>query len=600
MKSIIVSFLILFTLNIFSQDCGLIINTSERKTESLNGKWSTIIDPYETGYYNYRYKPSKYGFFNDAKPKEKWERIEYSFDDDNTLSVPGDWNSQDEKLFFYEGTVWYKKSFQYNLASNKRLYIYFGAVNYDAKIYINGKKIGEHIGGFTPFNFEITNNITEGENSLIVKVDNKRFDTAVPTLNTDWWNFGGITRDVKLVEVPKIFISDYFIQLTKKTYNKISGYVKIYGSNNKQNVTISIPELNISEKFSFTKDGLAEVEFDASPILWTPKKPKLYKVIIKSETDVVNDLIGFRTIETKGNEILLNGTPIFLAGVSIHEDAPFRNGRNFSKEEDEILLRWAKEMNCNFVRLAHYPHNEHMLKLADKMGLMVWSEIPVYWTIKWDNEETLTNAKNQLSEMITRDKNRASVIIWSMANETPLSDERLKFLNTLVNRTKELDPTRLISAAMESHYENDSTIVIDDPFGEVVDVLGCNEYIGWYDGLPKKCNQIKWKSKYNKPLIMSEFGAGALYGKHGDKETRWTEEYQEDLYIQQIKMLKKIKFLCGTSPWILKDFMSPKRLLPKVQDYYNLKGLISNSGNRKPAFFIMQEFYEEVKANYSN
>jgi beta-glucuronidase len=236
-----------------------------------------------------------------------------------------------------------------------------------------------------------------------------------------------------------------------------------------------------------------------------------------------------------------------------------------------------------------------MIREADRLGILVWSEIPVYWTIQWENPATLENARTQLSEMIARDKNRAAVVIWSVANETPLSDARLSFLKNLISHARTLDPSRLMSAAMERHYINDTTQLIDDPLGEYLDVLGCNEYVGWYDGLPEKADRLEWRSKYQKPLVMSEFGGDALYGRHGDALTRWTEEYQESIYQHQIAMLKKIPFLRGTSPWILTDFRSPRRPLPKIQDYWNRKGLISNGGKKKKAFYVLQQWYRELQ-----
>ena len=235
-----------------------------------------------------------------------------------------------------------------------------------------------------------------------------------------------------------------------------------------------------------------------------------------------------------------------------------------------------------------------MTRLADELGLLVWSEIPVYWTISWENETTLKNAINQLTEMITRDKNRASIILWSMANETPVTEPRLLFLRKLTQHAINLDSTRLITAAMERHYINEHTQMIDDPFGKSVDVLGCNEYIGWYDGLPQKCDSITWQTTYNKPLIISEFGGGALYGYHGDRLTRWTEEFQVDLYENNLEMLQKIPFMRGMTPWILKDFRSPRRPLPHIQDFWNRKGLISDQGQKKKAFFILKEFYDRI------
>ena len=577
-----------------AQQVGPIANPDGRKTVSLDGQWQTIVDPYESGFYNYRYQPSDNGYFKNAKPKTKSELIEYDFDSSALLQVPGDWNTQQDQLFFYEGTIWYKKSFDYQRRPNTRLFVYFGAANYFADVYLNGEKVGQHEGGFTPFNFEITKLVRDTGNFLVVKVDNKRRRDAVPTLMTDWWNYGGLTREVKLVETPATFVQDYFVQLQKGSRNRVTGWVKLAGEKLAQKVTVSIPEAGISKSFTTDSSGSVTIDFTADLKLWSPESPKLYDVAIEAETDQVRDQIGFRSIETRGTDILLNGRPIFLRGVCIHEEAPLRGGRAYSSEDARTSLGWAKELGANFVRLAHYPHNEHMIREADRMGIMVWSEIPVYWTIQWENPATLENARNQLSEMITRDKNRAAVVIWSVANETPLSDARLSFLRNLVSLARTLDPSRLLSAAMERHYLNDTTQMIDDPLGEYLDVLGCNEYVGWYDGLPAKADRLEWRSKYQKPLVMSEFGGDALYGNHGDELTRWTEEYQESIYQHQIAMLKRIPFLRGTAPWILMDFRSPRRPLPNIQDYWNRKGLISNRGEKKKAFYVMQRWYREL------
>lgn len=587
--------LILFYSSVISAQ-ELITNVSGRNVQSLDGKWQVLIDPYENGYYDYRSTPSANGFFKNEKPKNKWDHIEYDFDKSFSLDVPGDWNTQKPELFFYEGTIWYKKSFDYSAKENVRQFIYFGAVNYQARVYLNGELIGTHEGGFTPFNFEVTGKLKEHDNFLVVKVDNKRSREYVPTLNTDWWNYGGITRSVSIIEEPEVFIQDYYLQLTKGSTTEISGTVLINGKDKNASVKISIPELSINKDVKIGNDGYAKFVINSKPVLWSPENPKLYEVSISTSSETLKDAIGFRTIETKGDEILLNGKSIFLRGISIHEEAPIHTGRASGKEDAKILLGWAKELGCNYVRLAHYPHNENMVKAADKIGLLVWSEIPVYWTIDWENKTTLSNAKKQLEDMICRDKNRSSVILWSVANETPVGESRNEFLKNLLKRARELDPVRLLTAAMERHYKDEFTQLIDDPLGEFIDVIGCNEYIGWYDGLPKKADDIKWECIYKKPLIMSEFGGEALYGFHADDQTSWSEENQNDVYIHQITMLKKIPFLRGISPWILMDFRSPRRQLPGMQDYFNRKGLISEKGGKKKAFYTLQKFYDEKRS----
>lgn len=567
-----------------------VVNTSHGHSTSLDGAWNFIIDPYENGYYDYRRQPLPDGFFKNEKPRTKSDRVEYDFDTSPTLSVPGDWNSQLKELFLYEGTIWYKKSFDYPVKNGTRLFLRFGAVNYSAVVWLNGEKLGEHTGGFTPFSFEITRLVKERGNFVVVKADNKRCLECVPTLNTDWWNYGGLTRSVAIIEIPGTFLEDYAVHLKKA--GEISGWVKLNGPRLQEYVSVEIPELNAGTSVQTDASGSARFALRADVSPWSPEHPKLYRVRISAGGDTVCENIGFRTIETRGTKILLNGQPVFLKGICIHEEAPFRSGRANSREDALTLLGWAKELGCNFVRLAHYPHNEQMTLMADSLGLMVWSEIPVYWTIQWENPSTYANALNQLREMIARDRNRASVVLWSMANETPLGDARLQFLKGLLREARHSDSTRLLTAAMERRYLDRTTEMIDDPLGEYVDVLGCNEYIGWYDGTAEKADSVRWKVAYNKPLIMSELGGEAPYGNHGDSLTVWTEEFQERVYRHQIPMLSRIPSLSGMSPWILMDFRSPRRQLPGIQDFHNRKGLISDRGQKKKAFYVLQEFYK--------
>jgi beta-glucuronidase len=463
---------------------------------------------------------------------------------------------------------------------------------------LNGEALGQHEGGFTPFDFEVTDRLRPEGNFLVLRVSNVRGRDLVPTANTDWWNYGGITRPVTLVEVPETFIQDYFIQLTKGSTRRVAGWLQLNGPQVRQKVTIRIPEAGITNTVETNSMGRAEFSFDAGLTLWSPENPKLYTTEIAAETDRITERVGFRSIETRGTDILLNGKSIFLRGISIHEEAPLRSGRAWTEDDARTLLGWAKELGCNFVRLAHYPHNEAMVHMADQMGLLVWAEVPVYWTIQWENPSTLRNAENQLLELIARDHNRASLIIYSVANETPVSEARNHFLRQLIQQAHSTDPTRLVSAALqasESVVANHITITINDPIAADLDVLGNNEYIGWYVRQPTDADAIDWASKYDKPLIMSEFGGDALFGNHGDASVRWTEEYQANLYEHQIAMLKGIPFLRGTTPWILMDFRSPRRTLPRLEDYFNRKGLVSGRGEKKKAFFVLQRFYQGLR-----
>jgi len=567
----------------------LLQNISGRSTTDLDGTWQVIVDQFEAG--------AGLRLYENAKAQTPHDLVEYNFDASGTLQVPGDWNSQRGELLFYEDSIWYKKSFSFTKRSKSRVFVYFGAANYRATVYLNGERVGEHQGGFTPFNFEVTNQIHDGDNFLIVEVNNQRKPENVPGLMTDFWNYGGLTRNVSLVEVPQTFIQDYWIQLAKGSLNEIDGWVKLEGANSPQQVTLEIAEAGIKRQLLTDDKGYAHFHFPAKLTLWSPENPKLYEVMLTTASDAVLDRIGFRSIEARGSKIFLNGQPILLRGICLHEEAPFRGGKAFSEEDDETLLRWVRELGGNYVRLVHYPHNEKMVRLADRLGLLVWEEIPVYWATAWENPATLENAKRQLDEVIARDHNRAAVALWSVANETPLDPARLVFLQALVSQARSLDNTRLITAAL-NHFDRPApdTIALTDPLADVLDVIGLNEYLGWYGpDRMEACDAMKWILPNGKPLIASEFGGGAQFGNHGDLDTRWTEEFQANLYKHQLAMLRKIPSLAGYSPWVLMDFRSPRRLLPGVQDYYNRKGLISDRGNRKQAFYVLQEFYGRIK-----
>ena len=574
-----------------AEEVPLLQNVLSRSTVSLNGSWHYIVDVQEEGYYDYRMKPTPWGFFQNAKPQKPEDLIEYDFDKAPVMQVPGDWNTQDERLFFYEGTVWFKRAFQWHRNGNRRTLLYFGAVNYDTYVYVNGKLAGHHVGGFTPFNFDVTDMLREGDNFVVLKVDNKRHAEAVPTQIFDWWNYGGITRDVLLVDVEPVYIEDYNLQLASIEGRLLSFSVQLNKPLSGQQITLSIPELKIKKTLTTDAEGKAALSMKAKPILWSPVTPKLYQVDIQLGSESIRDEIGFRIIETRGKQILLNGNPIFLKGISIHEEKPNGGGRANSTADAHTLLSWAKELGCNYVRLAHYPHNEYAVREAERMGMLVWSEIPVYWTIAWNNADTYRNAERQLTDMIRRDHNRCNVIIWSIANETPHSDARDQFLSRLSQKARSLDATRLISMAMEVTAANHHKNRLQDNMNQFVDVISFNQYIGWYRDV-NDAPKMEWEIPYDKPVIISEFGGGAKYGLHGAKNQRWTEEFQENLYRENCAMLDKIDGLAGTTPWILKDFRSPRRVLNGIQDYYNRKGLFSDDGHKKKAFYVLKEWYQ--------
>ena len=573
----------------------LIQNVYGRHTQRLNGYWNYFADPLETGYFNYRRQPDPNGFFKDIEVDNVTRWKEYDFDLSPVMAVPGDWNTQDPELFRYEGMVWLRRKFNFEPADGQRQLLYFGASNYLTRVFFNGQEVGTHEGGYTPFNFDVTDKLVAGENTLIVAVDNKRLPERIPTVICDWFNYGGITRDVLLVSVPETHIRTYTVALKQGTFDTIEASVTLNVREAGHEVKFEIPELKISLAATTDAEGVARFERRTPKLtLWSPDDPKLYDVTISTDADNVQDCIGFRTITTRGRELLLNGKPIFLKGISIHEEAAFRNGRIATVEEDRILLDWARELGCNYVRLAHYPHNEQMVREAERMGLMVWSEIPVYWTILWEREDVYANALNQLDEMIERDHNRCNVIIWSIANETPHGDARDRFLGSLADYARQKDPTRLISMAMERNDKSPEVLSVRDNMSRHVDVISFNEYVGWYDGTNEKIDRVRWEIDYDKPIIISEFGGDALYGRHGRPTDIWTEEYQAELFRKTLRMIdERMPLVSGISPWVLKDFRSARRLLPQTQDGFNRKGLVSERGERKQAFYVLQSYYRQ-------
>jgi beta-glucuronidase len=570
----------------------VLVDVDRRSSVSLNGDWHYIVDPYATGLYTFHHELRKDGFYlNGAAEPGSDNLVEYDFAKSPTLKVPGDWNTQDARLFYYEGVVWYQRYFDFQPQPHHRTFLHIGAANYKALIWINGQHVCDHEGGFASFDCEATQQLHAGKNFIVIAVDDTRQDDGVPTPTTDWFNYGGITSDAALVDVPQSFIDEYDLHLNHER-TAVVGWVHVQDASPGATVTVAIPEANLSVAAQLDSSGKALIRIPATGLeLWSPEQPKLYRLLLSAGEDKLEDEVGFRTVETDGLNILLNGKPIFLRGISIHAEAPFRGGRAINDKDVETLLGWVRELGCNYVRLAHYPHDQRMTRATDRMGILVWSEIPVYWAEHFEDPAVLKEAQQQLSEEIRRDRNKASIILWSVANETPNTPDRTRFLKTLAGNVRTLDSSRLVTAALLVRTEGHDKY-IDDSLGEALDVIGANEYIGWYEQRPEDADTTVWHIAYNKPLIVSEFGADAKAGLHGAESERWTEEYQANVFRHQIGMLNRIPQLRGMSPWILVDFRSPRRLLPGMQDGYNLKGLISDQGDKKQAFFILQNAYQ--------
>ncbi|KAA6460310.1 beta-glucuronidase [Acidobacteria bacterium AB60] len=578
----------------------LLAGVDRRAVTSLNGEWHYLVDQ----------APARALYTADGQINDKSYALnehpnlvgrhnqEYDFATAPTLRVPGDWNTQVPQLFNYEGVVWYQRDFDFQPKPETRTFLHIGAANYRSHAWVNQKRVCDHEGGYTPFDCEVTAVLHPGSNFIVIAVDATRLQDGIPSVGIDWFNYGGLTRDVSLVTVPHAFIDDYDVHLAHRASfdpanTAITGYVHIVDAPAGTAVTIDIPEAGARATAQTDADGNAPFRLNARQLtLWSPETPHLYKVNLSAGQDALTDEIGFRDVRVDRTRILLNGKPVFLQGVNLHAEAPVRGGRTNTDEDVATLFGYLKDLHANFVRLAHYPHDERMERAADRDGILVWSEIPNWQRISFDKPEVYAKAVTMLREMIRRDRNKASVIFWSVSNETPNTPERTRFLTDLAQEARRLDPTRLITSAIIGPRPNGQAMVNDDPLCATLDVIGQNEYIGWYELTAEDADSMRWTFP-QKPVIMSEFGAEAKAGNHGDVHQRWTEEQQAYVLQHQFVMLRNIPQLRGVAPWILTDFRSPTRNIPRLQDGYNRKGLIAEDGTKKQAFTLVQRAYAE-------
>ena len=573
---------------------------SGRRTEGLSGRWRFTVDPYDTALragWPFEAGAREIGSYDHGEDLSVRQPKDFDPEGWELIDVPASWNLIDPSYFWYEGSACYFRTFDFARSEEERVFLVFEGVSGDACVFLNNEQVGFHRGGSTPFCIEVTETLRSGTNGILVVADNTRSDERVPMSNTDWFNYGGIYRDVYLARVPRTFVHGFH------AYVSGSGVVTVDVEVNSDSTgsppgdvkraTVSIPELGLSENIDLSNESSAagmytgSVSFNADPQRWSPENPRRYRVEVTAGEDRIADTVGFRTIERRGNEILLNGQEVFLRGVSIHEDDPAL-GKTTTEDSIRRDFAVAKDLGCNFVRLAHYPHSREAARIADEMGLMVWEEIPVYWAIDFTNPDTASDARNQLGELIVRDRNRASVVVWSVGNENPDSDERLDFMGGLASLAKELDPTRLVSAACLYDHERN---VIADRLADHLDIIGINEYFGWYDPAYEKLPDMLERSNPDRPVVLTEFGGGALSGHRGSRDELFTEDRQDEIYARQIEAIRQCSYVKGMTPWILFDFRCPRRT-NRYQRFYNRKGLVdADHQTRKMAFYRLRDFY---------
>lgn len=591
------------------QPAPALVSADMRSHQSLDGAWHWSVDPYRDGLSGFHGGPpndstKRYADQVQADVAARDPRALFEFDMQQSPQVhlPASWIGHAPEMRHYQGLVWYQRVFEAAKPQpGLRAFLRFGAADYHARVYLNGEMVGEHKGGFTPFAFDVTGRLRAGRNQITVGVDSARTKADLPPPVTDWETYGGITRSVTLVTVPETYIDDAWVRLTRE--GRVKATMRLAGpANSDQDVRLHIAALGLtlSGKTDAAGQWTGTAAAPRSLRRWSPESPTLYDVRFESGADVLRDRVGFRTIEVRGTDIFLNGKPIFLRGVSLHEEELGADPvRAITPASARSLLTEVKQgLNGNFVRLAHYPHNEVMTRTADELGLLVWSEVPVYWLVDWTNAETLALTRQTLRDNIIRDRNRASIVLWSVANETPIGDQRNAFLRTLISDVRALDDSRLVTAALLSKRTGQAN-TIDDPLSADLDVMAINTYNGWYSPDPlATLPSLTWAGGPQKPLIFSEFGADAQAGYRDAAADphKFSEEFQAEYYRRTLEMARKVPTLRGLSPWILKDFRSPRRQHPVYQQGWNRKGLISPTGQRKLAFGVLADEYRRIEA----
>ena len=630
-----------------------------RRHIDLSGPWEVLVDPLSAGD-----RPSFTGLggvevFRARPQPEGLVFAEFVFDPAKTFTVPADWVRQDKALDLYEGTVWYLKRFTLPAEEDDlRRILHVGAANYRTDVYINGTLVARHEGGFTPFAVDLTRHLKPGSNALVLKVDNRLDGLTVPTRFSDWHNYGGITGAVRLLELPEQRLVNWAIRLADLKRREVVLEVEAAPEAAGSFVTASLPGLGESARAVIDASGRARLTWRTRAGLWSPGQPTLHTLRIAiAGGETVEDQIGLRIIEARGGDIFLNGERVILRGISTHAVTTRHPGRAVGPEDARQLIGEVKALGANFVRLAHYPHDEAVAREADRQGILVWSELPVYWAVAFNNPEVLENVRRQARAMVERDRNRASIILWSIANETPNTPARLAFLRDIAAEVRGRDPSRLITAALLVDSSKSAPLLartlaarllqdpalpdaerqkltawlekasgaplnaetlaaaakapvfrIDDPLAEVLDVAALNEYFGWYyasflarmvpadeqrlaAAILSLMPEVRFVPPAGKPFVVSEFGADAKAGLEGGEGRMFTEEYQAEVYRRQLAMLAGHEGIDGVSPWVLQDFRSPLRPYPGVQDGYNRKGVIDETGRRKRAFEVLREAY---------
>ena len=559
-----------------------------------------------------------------AVSNDKWQKID----------IPHTWNAKDATDLtpgYRRDGSWYLKEIDVsNFDSNQVFQLYFEGVNITSEVYVNRKKVGEHIGGYIGFDVDITSALKKGTNEILVYVNNGYNPEVIPSQKSDFFIYGGITRDVWLKKLPVNHINDIKITTPKVTNVNAELNAKVFISN-PENSKLSVEAVLFNNEGNLVKKGVfdvidnkANISFKSisNPILWDTKNPYLYNLTVnlkeKGKTvDEVNEKVGFRWFEFKDyGAFYLNGNRLKLRGTHRHEEHA-GVGSAMSNKQHRADMELIKEMGANFVRLAHYPQDPEIYKACDELGLLVWDELP--WCRGGiGNDNWKINTKNMLREIIEQNYNHPSVIIWSLGNEIYwLPDfeggddiDKLKdYLTELNNYAHELDPYR--KTAIRKFYEG----------SDIVDVFSPSIWSGWYSGSYKSYQKAvdKYKKEY-KHFLHTEYGGSSHVGRHTEnpitgegkiqadgweeaivqsdvpniaKVGDWSENYIVDLFDWHLRISENDTAFVGNAQWAFKDFGTPLRPENPIP-YVNQKGLVDRNNNPKDAFYVFKSYWNDT------
>ncbi len=562
----------------------IFVDRTKRKSACLDGMWFFKTDADNSG--------KEQGFF-------------MGFTDGAQIAVPSVWNTE-FGLTEYNGAVWYSKDFYFE-GGNLRLN--FEAVMTYAEVWLDGKLLGDHYGGFSAFDFYV-NSVSEGMHNITLRVDNSFDKNSIPQKKVDWYHYGGIIRSVYAEKVAETVVTnlrfDYNLndaltlanaKITAELFNsesyEITSPVTFFLDSKeifKTDITLSAGE---------TKK-VTSPEFDVESIrLWDIGKPELYGICVSTNTDDLFDRVGFRKIEVKDEKILLNNKEIEIRGVNRHEEYPdfgFAFPKALMNRDIDIILN----LGCNSIRGSHYPNSKYFVDLLDSHGILFWSEIPM-WGVGFTAETlglptVIERGLTMHKEMLKQYFNHPSIIIWGMHNEIPTEAENAYNISKLFyNFLKENGGNRIVTYATYKPME--------DICLEFCDIICLNQYYGWYYG-----NNDSWQDALNefrerrnslgfghKPIIMSEFGCAAIYGDHTFTNIRWTEEYQAEMLEKALTTFHNDPMVSSFYIWQYADMRTCWEAGMTRARGFNNKGIVNEHRKPKTSYFAVKKLYDEFK-----